>query len=85
MLLKIVCHHIGAHYLALSHDVLLLKACKQVLGERTQIVEFRSKEFLGTLLVFVCGVEFLHMSHIFSFEIVDYIISSIRILLVEIV
>lgn len=85
LLLKIVGHHVCAHYLALSHDVLLLKACEEVLGERAEIVELRSQELACALLVFVCRIKLLHMLHVLSLKIVDYVVGTIRVLLVEIV
>ena len=61
---EIVGHHVGAYYLALSYDVLLLKACEEILCERSEIIKLRHEELSCALLHFVRGVEFLHVLHI---------------------
>ena len=61
---EIVGHHIGAYYLALSYDVLLLKACEEILCERSEIIKLRHEEISCPLLHFVRGVEFLLVLHI---------------------
>ena len=85
LLLQEVCNHIGADNLALRYDVLLFETCEEVFCERTEIVKFRCKELASALLIFVGRVEFLYVLHIFLLKIVDYIVSSVGVLLVEII
>ena len=83
--LKIVHNHVGADNLALCHDALFLEACEEILGERAQELELRLQELACLLLVFVGREQFLYMLHVFLLQVVDNLVSALRVLLVQIV
>ena len=85
LLLHVVGNHVGAHYLTLSYDALLLKAGEELFGERAQILEHVGEESACGVFPLLCGVEFLNVLHIFLLKLVDDLVSSLGILLVEIV
>ena len=85
LFLQVVDHHVGAHDLALSHDALLLERGEKILGEGTQIIEFAMKEFTCGFLHLLGRVELFHMLHVFLLQVVDYLVGTLWILLIEIV
>ena len=85
LFLHVVCNHVGAHHLALCHDVLFLEAGEELFGERAQILEFLEQEGTCGLFPLFGRVEFLDVLHVFLFEFVDYLVSAFGILFVEIV
>ena len=84
-LLEIIDHHIGADYLALSNDNSLFETCEYIFGETTKITELVSKKLASGLLHFLSGIELINVLHIFLFEGVDDLISSVRVFLVEVI
>lgn len=85
LLLQVVYHEVSAHYLALRHYALFLKACEEVLGERAQIVELALHEVFCLAFHVVMGIEFVYVSHVFLLKIIDYLIGTFRVFLVQIV
>ena len=58
---------------------------KMVFGVRTDIVEMRFDKFQTFLLIFGSGIKFINVLAIFRFQSVDNLVSTFRILLVQIV
>ena len=84
-LVHVVNHHVGRHHLALSHNALLLERSKELLGERAQVVELALQELAGCGLGLVLAVKLVNMLVVLLLQAVNHLVSTIGVLLVEIV
>ena len=84
-LVHVVNHHVGRDNLALSHDALLLEAGKQLLGERTQVVELALQELACSGLGLVLGIKLVNVLVVLLLQAVDNLVSAIGVLLIEII
>ena len=84
-LVHVVNHHVGRDNLALSHDALLLERSKELLGERTQVVELALQELACSGLGLGFGVQLVNVLVVLLLQAVDNLVSAIGVLLIEIV
>ena len=84
-LVHVVNHHVGRHHLALSHDALLLERSKELLGERTQVVELALQKLACSGLGLGLGVQLVNVLVVLLLQAVDNLVSAIGVLLIEIV
>ena len=85
LLQQVVGDHVRGDDLALCQDDLLLERGEEGLCHRAQVVELLLQELRSLLAPLVGGVELLDMVGVFPFELVDDIVRTLGILLIEVV
>ena len=84
-LLQVIVHHGSRDQFSLCQNHFLLKQREKVFGIRTDVVKMRFNQFLTFLFILGSGIQLIHMLFIFSLQLVNDFVGTLRIFLVQIV